>query len=185
VRALDREIQRQRIAKALPFVPDGASVLDVGCNDGAFFHAARHRVARGVGIDTRRPDTWVDGPFELRVGEFPDVVRPGERFDAIVSLAVVEHVPAEDLKAWAEAVPDMLHRGGRLIVTTPSPRVDEILHLLIRLRVIDGMEAHEHHGFDPATVPATFAVGPMTLEHRRRFQLGLNHLFVFRCGPSA
>ncbi len=179
MKALDRELQRQRIAQALPFVEPGSSVLDVGCNDGAFFRAAGARVARGVGVDVQQPDTWIDGPYDLRVGEFPRVIEPGESFDAVVALAVVEHMPPQGLQGWATAVPDLLAPGGRLIITTPSPRVDEILHLLIRLRIIDGMAAHEHHGFDPRTVPAIFGGGPLTLETHRRFQLGLNHLFVF------
>ena len=180
MKALDRELQRQRIAKALPFVPTGSSVLDIGCNDGAFFAAAGDRAAKGVGIDLQQPDSWVDGPYELRVGEFPDVLEPGETFDAVVSLAVVEHVPREGLEAWAKVIPDLLTPGGRLVITTPSPKVDEILHVLIKLRVIDGMEAHEHYGFDPRTVPEIFGSDALTLEKRARFQLGLNHLFVFR-----
>jgi 2-polyprenyl-3-methyl-5-hydroxy-6-metoxy-1,4-benzoquinol methylase len=184
MRALDREIQRQRIARVLPFVPLGAFVLDLGCHDGAFFRAAGPRLAGGVGVDTRRPPRWVDGPFELRVGRFPDVIHPGERFNAVVSLAVVEHLPADELATWARAVPGLLRPGGRLVLTTPSPRVDTLLHALIALRLVDGMDAHEHHGFDPATVPGTFGMPQMTLEHRSRFQLGLNHLFVFRRDPD-
>jgi 2-polyprenyl-3-methyl-5-hydroxy-6-metoxy-1,4-benzoquinol methylase len=180
MKALDRELQRQRIAKALPFVEPGATVLDIGCSDGAFFAAAGAKVAGGVGIDLQEPDRWVGEPFELRVGAFPDVLHPGETFDAIVALAVVEHVPEVDLAAWAKAIPEHLNPGGRLIVTTPSPRVDEILHVLMRLRILDGMEAHEHHGFDPRMVPDIFAGDALVLDVRRRFQLGLNHLFVFR-----
>jgi SAM-dependent methyltransferase len=180
VKALDRELQRQRIAKALPYIEPRSSVVDIGCNAGAFFAAGRDRVATGVGIDLQEPDSWVDGPFELRVGGFPDVLDPGETFDAIVALAVVEHVPRAGLDAWAKVIPEILRPGGRLIITTPSPKVDEILHLLIKLRVIDGMEAHEHYGFDPRTVPEIFGSDVLRLEERKRFQLGLNHLFVFR-----
>ena len=180
MKALDRELQRQRIAKALPFIPTGSSVLDIGCSHGAFFAAAGDRVETGVGIDLQKPDSWVDGPYELRVGEFPDVLEPGETFDAIVALAVVEHVPREGLEIWAKAIPDLLTPGGRLIMTTPSPKVDEILHVLIKLRILDGMEAHEHYGFDPRTVPEIFGSDALVLEKRARFQLGLNHLFVFR-----
>jgi 2-polyprenyl-3-methyl-5-hydroxy-6-metoxy-1,4-benzoquinol methylase len=180
MKAFDRELQRQRIAKALPFIQPGSSVLDIGCSDGAFFAAAGDRVAKGVGVDLQEPDSWLDGPYDLRVGEFPDVIDPGQTFDAIVALAVVEHVPREGLESWAAAIPDMLVSGGRLIITTPSPKVDEILHVLIKLRVIDGMEAHEHYGFDPRTVPDIFGTSTLALEKRARFQLGLNHLFVFR-----
>ena len=42
------------------------------------------------------------------------------------------------------------------------------------------MEAHEHYGFDPRSVPEIFGSGRLRLERHRRFQLGLNHLFVFR-----
>lgn len=180
MKALDRELQRQRIAKALPFLDPGSTVLDIGCADGAFFAAARDKVAGGVGIDLQEPESWVGEPFELRVGPFPDVLHAGETFDAIVALAVVEHVPEDGLAIWAKAIPEHLKPGGRLIITTPSPRVDEILHALIRLRIIDGMEAHEHHGFDPASVPGIFGSDALVLEVQKRFQLGLNHLFVFR-----
>jgi 2-polyprenyl-3-methyl-5-hydroxy-6-metoxy-1,4-benzoquinol methylase len=180
MKTLDRELQRQRIAKALPFIEQGASVLDVGCADGALFRAGRDRIATGVGIDLHMPQTWVDGLFELRVGEFPDVLDPGQTFDAIVMLAVVEHAPLDELQVWAKVIPELLVPGGRLVITTPSPKVDEILHLLMKLRVLDGMEAHEHYGFDPRTVPEIFGGRRLTLVHKQRFQLGLNHLFVFR-----
>ncbi len=180
MKVLDRELQRQRIAKALPFVEPGASVVDIGCNDGAFFAAARDRVKSGIGIDLQRPDSWVGGPYELRIGDFPDVIHPHESFDAIVALAVAEHVPQDGLEAWAKAIPDMLRPGGRLIITTPSPRVDDILDVLIKLRILDGMEADEHYGFDPSSIPQIFGGPAMRLETQKRFQLGLNHLFVFR-----
>ena len=77
MKALDRELQRQRIAKALPFIPPGSSVLDIGCSDGAFFAAAGDRVVKGVGIDLQEPDSWVEGPYDLRVGEFPEVLDAG------------------------------------------------------------------------------------------------------------
>jgi 2-polyprenyl-3-methyl-5-hydroxy-6-metoxy-1,4-benzoquinol methylase len=180
MKALDRELQRQRIAKALPFVEPGSKVLDIGCSDGAFFAAAGAKVAGGVGIDLQQPDGWIGEPHELRVGAFPDVLHPGETFDAIVALAVIEHVPEDDLAVWAKVIPEHVEPGGRLIVTTPSPRVDEILHVLMRLHILDGMEAHEHHGFDPRTVPDIFGSDALVLDVRRRFQLGLNYLFVFR-----
>ncbi len=154
-------------------------MLDVGCADGALFRHGRPRIGSGVGIDVRPTEAWVDGPYERRMGRFPDAVRPEERFDAVVMLAVVEHVPAAEIAEWAAAVPRLLRPGGRLVITVPSPVVDHILHAGIRLRLLDGMEAHEHHGFDPGDVPSLFSVPGLTLDRRRRFELGFNHLFVF------
>ena len=180
MKALDRELQRRRIRKALPFIRPGSSVVDVGCHEGAFFGAARHRVSGGIGVDPRKPARWIGDPFELHVGHLPELVDGGRTFDAIVALAVVEHVPPNELEAWSEAVPALLVPGGRFVVTTPSPKVDRLLDLLIGLRLLDGMDADAHHGFDPRDVPGVFENGLLQLEVRSRFQFGLNQLFVFR-----
>jgi 2-polyprenyl-3-methyl-5-hydroxy-6-metoxy-1,4-benzoquinol methylase len=179
VKALDRELQRQRIRRALPFIRPGSSVVDVGCHDGAFLDAARDRVSSGIGVDVHEPESWIGDPFELHVGRLPDLVGGGRTFDAIVALAVVEHLSRGELQAWSEAVPALLGPGGRLVITTPSPAVDKLLDLLITLRLLDGMDADAHHGFDPREVPGVFRSGPMELVVSARFQLGLNHLFVF------
>ena len=179
MKELDRHLQKRRIDAALRWIPPAAHVLDVGCADGALFRLGRSRIASGVGIDTLEYGDWAGNGYERRIGMFPEALRPEERFDAVVMLAVVEHVPREELARWAAAIPGILRPGGRLVITAPSPMVDHILHVGIRLRVIDGMEAHEHHGFDPREVPAIFSGPGLRLEQQSRFELGLNHLFVF------
>jgi SAM-dependent methyltransferase len=179
VTPLDRYLQRRRIAMARRWIHPGSTVLDVGCADGAFFRENRDHVPAGVGIEVEDPGDWVGEPYELRVGTFPAAVQPGERFDAVVMLAVVEHVPATDLGAWAAAVLDVLEPGGRLVVTVPSPAVDRILDAGIRLRLLHGMDAEHHHGFHPDDVPGVFGSPALALHRRQRFQVGLNNLFVF------
>ena len=77
----------------------------------------------------------------------------------------------------------MLKPGGRIVITVPSPRVDDILHLLIRLHLIAGMSAHEHYGFKPAHTLGVFAAPRFRVLKKARFQLGLNNLFVFEKAP--
>jgi hypothetical protein len=89
-------------------------------------------------------------------------------------------VPAEEQTAWATGCHRLLEPGGALVVTTPSPYVDQILDALLFLRIIDGMSLEEHHGFDPRETPRIFGDAGLSLETWTRFQLGLNHLFVFR-----
>lgn len=174
----DRILQRWRIRKALPWIPVGSRVLDVGCADGALVRLAGSRIASAVGIDPTATAS-TEGRFEGRVGTFPDAVRRDETFDAVVMLAVVEHVPAGELSTWASACTRLLRPDGRLVITVPSPTVDHLLHWGMRLHLLAGMDAHHHHGFTPDAVPAIFG-GELTLMHRSRFQLGLNNLFVFR-----
>jgi 2-polyprenyl-3-methyl-5-hydroxy-6-metoxy-1,4-benzoquinol methylase len=176
---LDVYLQRLRIEAALPWIPSGGHVLDVGCADGALFRLGRSRFSSGVGIDLLDSQAWVEGEYERRTGCFPDVLVDGERFDAVVMLAVVEHVSDGELNRWAQAVPQILSKGGRLIITTPAPMVDHILAAGMRLRLLHGMEVHQHHGFDPGDVPKIFSCSGLSLESWRRFELRLNHLFVF------
>ena len=179
MRLLDRVLQQWRIAKARPWIERGSHVLDVGCFDGALFRKAGDAVRSGVGIDIVRPGSWPPGPYELRLGQFPEAVKDDEIFDGIVMLALVEHILDDQLEQWSKVVPELLRPHGRLIITTPSPIVDPVLEAGIRLRLLDGMEFGQHHGFDPRSVPMIFESERLRLVHRERFQLGLNHLFVF------
>ena len=176
-------LQRWRIAVAAPWIPDGARVLDVGCADGAIFRVLRTRIAGGVGID---PDAVASEHAGVRLvrGLFPDDA-PDERFDAITMLAVIEHLPASSHAAVGTATARHLAPGGRLIVTVPEPAVDRIVELLQRLRLAEGMSLHEHHGFKTSGTAAIFVPAGFRLLHHRRFQLGLNNLFVFERRAAA
>ena len=179
MKVTDRALQVWRIRRALRWISPGAHVLDVGAADGALFRVAGARIASGVGIEPTDAGEWRGGPrAHLRVGSFPSAVEPGETFDAVTMLAVVEHVEEPELKEWARECARLLRPGGRVVITVPSPAFDAILHVGIRLRLLDGMEAHQHHGFDPRRVPELFAGAGFSLEASKRFQLGLNNLFV-------
>ena len=170
-------LQRWRIAVAAPWIPRGARVLDVGCADGALFAVLHGKITGGVGID---PDVQPSEHAGVRLvrGLFPDDA-PDERFDAITMLAVIEHLPAAGHATVGAAAARRLSAGGRLIVTVPEPAVDRIVDLLQRLRLADGMSLHEHHGFKTAATRAIFEPAGFRLIRHRRFELGLNNLFVF------
>jgi SAM-dependent methyltransferase len=172
---LDRCLQQWRIRVARRELPLGARVLDIGTHDGTLFRLAR---ARGVGID---PELAAGATFPevmLVKGSFPADL-PDESFDAAVALAVIEHVPEGELQAWAEAIARLVVSHGVLVITVPAPTVDTILHVLMRLHLAEGMEAHQHHGFQPGNLDAIFTAPLWQRTKHRTFQLGLNHLYVF------
>jgi SAM-dependent methyltransferase len=178
MRTLDRYLRDVRIGKAERFMRDGDVVVDVGCADGAMFERWRGRIGYGHGVDPAlERESRTDG-YTLHPGRFPEALPAGIECDLITMLAVLEHIPAERQGELAAAAERLLKPGGRLVLTVPSPRVDEILALLTRLRLVDGMSVEEHYGFDPARTPAIFSP-PLRLLERRRFQLGLNNLFAF------
>jgi SAM-dependent methyltransferase len=184
MRYIDRVLQRWRIAKVRRFVKPGARVLDIGSVDGALFRELGNQIGGGLGIDPTLPANRSLGAFQLVTGFFPKDMPPAEPFDVITLLAVLEHFPAESYAQLRVGCRQFLKPGGLLVLTVPSPSVDIILHLLKALRLIDGMSLEEHHGFDVRETNKIFSSPDFTLTVHKKFQLGLNHLFVFRRGDG-
>jgi SAM-dependent methyltransferase len=174
----DSILQAWRIRKAAPYIPPNAHVLDIGCSDGALFRALGDRIASGVGIDTA-PVPPDHGSFRFIQGLAPAALPEGDRYDAITMLAVLEHIPPAPQRELAASCFALLQPRGRVVCTVPSPQVDTMIHLGQRLRLLDGMAEHEHYGFAPGDTVELFTHAGFRLLLHRRFQLGLNHLFVF------
>ena len=137
------------------------------------------RISHGVGIEPTLDERVVTEHYELIPGSFPDQRPRDIQFDVITMLAVLEHIPPSQQALLGDACAALLKPGGRIVITVPSPRVDDILHVLLRLHLIAGIAAHEHYGFDPDDTPGIFRGPRYRVVERRRFQLGLNNLFVF------
>jgi SAM-dependent methyltransferase len=180
MKAIDRFLQRWRIRKARRFIAPGSRVLDIGCADGALFRQIPE-IGEGVGVDPDLPSPAPTLPHtHLFRGLFPHALPDDRPFDVITLLAVLEHVPAESQRILAADCARYLVPGGHLVITVPAPFVDHILAVLRTLRLIHGMALEEHYGYDPRQTPTVFAVGGLELFQARRFQLGLNNLFVFK-----
>lgn len=176
---LDRYLQRYRIKKAGVFIPGSAKVLDIGCADGALFSVLDH-LSAGAGIDPDLTEIVRLPNAELYPGYFPADLPDSGPFDAITMLAVLEHVPERQQITLARDCFDHLREGGRLIITVPSPQVDNVLSALRMLQLVDGMHVEQHYGYDVKQTPVLFQSAGFALLHSMRFQLGLNNLFVFQ-----
>ena len=181
---LDRLLQRLRVRAALPHIPDGARLLDVGCADGHLLRVLDGRIRGGVGID---PDAVPAPGGELgprgapsgsRIvrGTFPDDLDEAGPFDVITMLAVFEHFSDADRPRVVDACRRLLRPGGRVVMTVPAPAVDRIVDVLRALRLAHGMDIDSHHGYRPERTAEQFS-GFRVVRHER-FELGLNHLYV-------
>jgi cyclopropane-fatty-acyl-phospholipid synthase len=103
---------------------EGERVLDVGCGWGAFvIHAAREYGVKAVGITLSPPqaqlarrriaEAGLSGRVEVRVADYRDV--QGERYDAIASIGMVEHVGESQIDLYAQKLADLLGPEGRLL----------------------------------------------------------------------
>jgi SAM-dependent methyltransferase len=179
LKTADRLIQNLRIRKAAAYIPKRSRILDIGCGDGALFRHLAGQFTDGVGIDPELEESVDLGTYRLIKGWFPNDLPATECFDAIVMLATLEHVTPDSQTEIARGCFQLLNPGGRLIITVPSKRIDAILDVLKRMRLIDGMSLEQHYGYDPRQTPSIFSTDGLQLVKAGSFELGLNHLFVF------
>jgi len=176
---LDRYLQNRRIAKAKAFIRRNDRILDIGSADGVMFEKLKSFIAKSVGIDPTLKDIIEKDFYTLYPGYFPEAFPEKETFNIITMLAVLEHIPTSQQAELALNCHRFLKPNGRLIITVPSPQVDHILEVLLKLRLIDGMSLEEHFGFKPEHTEQIFKAPFFKLIKKKKFQLGLNNLFVF------
>lgn len=178
---VDRILQDWRIRKAAPLIQSGDRVLDLGSADGVLFDRLGCCGPGSIGIDPTLPaDHRTRQGFRMVRGFFPEDLPPGSGpFDVIVMLAVLEHFPESGYSGLARGCARLLKPGGRLVISVPSPAVDAMLGVLVKVRLVHGMSLEEHHGYDIAKTPEIFPEPDFTLRTHETFQLGLNNLFVF------
>ncbi|HEV3094320.1 MAG TPA: cyclopropane-fatty-acyl-phospholipid synthase family protein [Solirubrobacteraceae bacterium] len=103
---------------------EGERVLDVGCGWGAFvIHAAREYGVKAVGITLSPPQAelarrriaqaGLSDRVEVRVEDYRDL--HGERYDAIASIGMVEHVGESQIDVYAQKLANLLGPNGRLL----------------------------------------------------------------------
>jgi cyclopropane-fatty-acyl-phospholipid synthase len=114
-----RELVCQKLA-----LKEGERILDVGCGWGSFvMHAASQHGVEAVGITlspaqaegarARVAEAGLSDRVEIRLADYRDLA--GERYDAIASIGMVEHVGANQIDLYARQLAGLLDPGGRLL----------------------------------------------------------------------
>jgi cyclopropane-fatty-acyl-phospholipid synthase len=118
-----QETKLELVCSKLGLEP-GQRVLDVGCGWGSFAHhaAARHGVhVTGITLSEpqaavarrRAAEAGLAEQVDFRVMDYREIT--GERFDAIASIGMVEHVGKERIDLYVERLRELLAPGGRLL----------------------------------------------------------------------
>src|SRR4051794_19819885 len=105
---------------------EGERVLDVGCGWGGFplWAATRYGVdvvgitlspPQGERARQRAEEAGVADRVDIRVMDYRDLPSLGEKFDAIASIGMVEHVGSANIDLYAETLASLLDSGGRLL----------------------------------------------------------------------
>lgn len=174
----DYFIQWWRMRVSARWIPPGCRILDIGCHQGEFLDFLGDRIAPSVGLDPLYRSNNRESTHQLLPWNFHEGMPFEEKsFNVITLLATFEHMQNKDTAA--REIKRLLSPGGRVVITVPSVMVDKILDILLILKFVDGMSLEEHHGFSPEDVPKIFIKEGFKIIKLQRFQLGLNHLYIF------
>lgn len=132
---------------------NGNAILDVGCGDGLFFEKLqRFGTITGVEAD---PNTMTsDGPWrnQIHCQMFDAQFQPGRKFDAILMLDILEHMP--DPTAALKHARSLLNESGLLIATVPAfnslwTSHDDLNHHVLRFTKKTFLPLIDAGGFSP------------------------------------
>ena len=120
----DRLLARFGRDGAAPRPLQGLRILDIGCGGGLVSEPMARLGAEVVGVDASHRNVEVARihaaqgglAVDYRQGTAEDLLAAGERFDAVLSLEVVEHVA--DPAAFLGACAGLVSPGGALFVAT-------------------------------------------------------------------
>lgn len=163
-----------------PYIPENSDILDIGGHDGSFLTHLRGKIKRGVCIDPFIEERKDDKIEYVRYRVSDKLPFSDDSFDVVTLIAVYEHL--HDVRgAVTSEVFRVLRNRGHALLTVPDTAVDHILKLLLSMRLIDGMSTfEEHEHFNSKDTVKIFDECGFRLTRWKKFQLGLNNLFIFQ-----
>lgn len=102
-------------------------------------------------------------------------------FEVVTMLAVFEHLDYERLDFVLREINRVLKKGGLLVITTPAPWSDKLLHFMALFYLISQEEIHEHkHHYNKEEIEKTLKQAGFAQNNVKSgyFELGLNMWFV-------
>jgi 2-polyprenyl-6-hydroxyphenyl methylase/3-demethylubiquinone-9 3-methyltransferase len=141
----------------------GLSVLDVGCGGGLVSEPLARMGARVTGVDPGRENVEAarahaegegrpgDLDLNYRIGTVEELAAEGLKFDAVVSLEVVEHVP--DVGAFIKSCASLVRPGGALVLSTINRNFKSYALAIVAAEYVLGWLPRGTHQWDRFVTP--------------------------------
>jgi SAM-dependent methyltransferase len=118
------------------FIAPGSVILEIGCGAGIISRFLGKRASRVLGIDISPKNIALAKEFaassKVRF-EVVDIVERGRdlekdgSFDVILAADVIEHIPKSEYRGVFATFERLLSASGRVILTFPSPEIQEYM----------------------------------------------------------
>ena len=160
----------------------GYKILDFGCGYGKLASVLTEKEYTGIDRDkeiiefakVNNAERWNAKFYSL--DEFEN---KNYKFDTVVLSAVIEHLdyPVQTLMELKKYLND----GGRIIITTPSPKANKILAIGSKFKLFskEALEEHKDLLSKSDFLGISKEIG-LTLEHYETFEFGLNQLAIYK-----
>jgi ubiquinone/menaquinone biosynthesis C-methylase UbiE len=144
---LEKFLAKQRAKLANQFISKSnreGTILDIGCGSYPYF-LIHTNFKEKYGIDPSLNILSIKN-INLKKLDITKQKLPFEDnlFDVITMLAVFEHIDFDKLESVLKDIRRVLKNNGLLVITTPAPWSDKLLHNMAKVRLISSEEIHEH-----------------------------------------
>lgn len=144
---LEGILAKKRALKANSLIPEDkrkGKILDIGCGSFPYFLSVT-KFSEKYGID---PSLITSQHQDIKLSKI-DVTKKktpfnDSFFDVVTMLAVFEHIEMDKINFVLGEIKRVLKKGGTLLITTPAPWSDKLLHAMANIGVISKEEIHEH-----------------------------------------
>ncbi len=119
--------------KYFDFVADSPTLLDFGAGDLSLKKKFLEAGFRGQYFTCDLADD-----YQYDFATLDAVVASGKKFDAIMALEVIEHIPLNEFRSFLPKLLGCLAPGGRLVVSTPNA------HAITQLWAMDWTHVHSY-----------------------------------------
>jgi 2-polyprenyl-6-hydroxyphenyl methylase / 3-demethylubiquinone-9 3-methyltransferase len=144
---------------------DGLTVLDIGCGGGLICEPMSRLGARITGIDASEQNIGIARDHAERMGleiEYrhinpENMIAEGARFDAVLSLEVIEHVP--DVNRFLATCGELVKPGGALVLSTLNRTPKSFLFGILGAEYVLGWVPRGTHQWKRFVRPSELSAG--------------------------
>jgi SAM-dependent methyltransferase len=164
-------------------------VLDIGCGNAVILCQYKEKIHRYVGVEfypahvAHLSEQFPEAVF-IRRDLDQDALSLDELFDTILLIAIIEHIWNQ--KFLFEQIINMLNPGGKIVITTPTPFGNDIVHPLGATIGIFAQAAVDDHIviYNKQRFKNLAKEFGLRLETYKRFQFLSNQLAVIGKGEN-